>query len=49
MAMYAFVPGASMDIDRLFSDLQNFLTGRPKILEETVEKLIFVIKYFLMK
>ena len=49
MATYAFVPGASMDIDRLFSDQQNFLADRPKILEETVEKLIFVIKYFFVK
>ena len=38
-----------MDIELLFSVLQNFLTDRPNILEETVVKLIFAVYYILMK
>ena len=42
MALCAFVPATSMDVERLFSVLQCFLQDRSRILEETINKLMFV-------
>ena len=42
MALCAFVPATSMNVERLFSVLQSFSQDRPRILEETINKLMFV-------
>ena len=42
MAIYAFAPATSIDVERFFSVLKAFLEDRPCILEKTVDKLMFV-------
>ena len=42
MALCAFVPATSMDVERLFPVLQCFLQARSRFLEETINKLMFV-------
>ena len=42
MAIYAFAPATSIDVERFFSALKAFLEDRPCILEKTVDKLMFV-------
>ena len=42
MAIYAFAPASSIDVERFFSVLKAFLEDRPCILEKTVDKLMFV-------
>ena len=42
MAIYAFAPATSIDVERFFSVLNAFLEDRPCILEKTVDKLMFV-------
>ena len=42
MAIYAFAPAISIDVERFFSVLKAFLEDRPCILEKTVDKLMFV-------
>ena len=42
MAMYAFAPATSIDVERFFLVLKAFLEDRPCILEKTVDKLMFV-------